>query len=53
MSLTTLGQLLKKDKRRHWVVYCEKIWLHPEDLRKFERENDRRVRPMLVPFDLK
>jgi adenine-specific DNA-methyltransferase len=53
MSLTTLGQLLKKDKRRHWVVYCEKIWLHPEDLRKFERENDKRVRPMLVPFDLK
>ena len=53
MSLTTLGQLLKKDKRRHWVIYCEKIWLHPEDLRKFERENDKRVRPMLVPFDLK
>jgi len=53
MSLTTLGQLLKKDKRRHWVVYCEKIWLHPEDLRNFERVNDKRVRPMLVPFDLK
>jgi len=33
MSLTTLKQLLKKDKRRHWVIYCEKIWLHPEDLR--------------------
>ena len=53
MSLTTLKQLLKKDKRRHWVIYCEKIWLHPEDLRKFERENDRRIRPMLVPFGLK
>jgi DNA modification methylase len=53
MSLTTLKQLLKKDKRRNWVVYCEKIWLHPEDLRKFERENNRRVRPMLVPFGLK
>ena len=51
MSLTTLAQLLKKDKRRNWIVYCEKIWLHPEDLRKFERENGKRVRPMLVPFN--
>ena len=53
MSLATLKELAAKDKRKHWVVYCEKIWLHPEDLRKFERENDKRVRPMLVPFDLK
>ena len=53
MSLTTLKQLLKKDKRKQWVIYCEKIWLHPEELRQFERENGKRIRPMLVPFGLK
>src|SRR5665213_107393 len=53
MSTVTLKTLLKKDKNRAWVIYCEKIWLHEEDLRKFENENGKRVRPMLVPFNLK
>jgi len=38
---------------RKLVVYCEKIWLHREDLTKWETANDRAVRPMVVPFNLK
>jgi adenine-specific DNA-methyltransferase len=53
LSTETLKALLKRDKSRTWVIYCEKIWLHAETLRKFEKDNGKRVRPMLVPFDLK
>jgi len=37
-----------KDKNPRKVIYCEKVWLHREDLAKFGD-----VRPMLVPFNLK
>lgn len=37
-----------KDKNPRKVVYCEKIWLHPDELREFGD-----VRAMLVPFNLK
>jgi adenine-specific DNA-methyltransferase len=53
LSLASLAELVKRDKNRHWVIYCERIWLHAEHLRKFEREHKRRVRAMLVPFNLK
>ena len=53
MSLETLKALAKKDKNRNWVIYCEKVWLHPDQLRKFELEHGRHVRAMLVPFNLK
>ena len=53
MSLETLKSLLKHDKNRNWVIYCEKIWLHQDQLRKFELEHGRRIRPMLIPFNLK
>jgi adenine-specific DNA-methyltransferase len=53
MSLETLKALAKKDKRRNWVIYCEKIWLHQDQLRRFEQEHGKHVRPMLVPFNLK
>ena len=36
-----------KDKNRK-VIYCEKVWVHREDLWKYGD-----VRPMLVPFNLK
>ena len=52
-SLKTLDRILKKDKNRSWVIYTERIWMHQEDLRQFERENKRSVRLMLVPFNLK
>jgi adenine-specific DNA-methyltransferase len=53
LSTETLKALLKADRNRSWVIYCEKIWLHPEQLRAFEKENDKSIRPMLVPFNLK
>jgi adenine-specific DNA-methyltransferase len=53
LSTETLKALLKKDKNRTWVIYCEKVWLHADTLRKFEKDNGKRVRPMLVPFNLK
>lgn len=53
LSTTALTALAKREKARHWVVYCEKIWIHPDELRKFEREHKITVRPMLVPFDLR
>lgn len=53
MSLETLRALAKKDKNRNWVIYCEKIWLHQDQLRKFEQQNGKRIRPMVVPFQLK
>jgi adenine-specific DNA-methyltransferase len=37
-----------KDKNMRKVIYCEKVWVHREDLHKFGD-----VRPMLVPFNLK
>jgi adenine-specific DNA-methyltransferase len=37
-----------KDKNLRKVIYCEKVWVHREDLHKFGD-----VRPMLVPFNLK
>ncbi len=53
LSLDTLARLAKKDKNRNWVIYCERIWLHADQLRKFRDEKHIRVRPMLVPFNLK
>jgi adenine-specific DNA-methyltransferase len=53
LSTDTLKALLKKEKNRTWVIYCEKVWLHQEQQRKFEKEHGVRIRPMLVPFNLK
>ena len=43
----------KADKNKQLVVYCEKIWIHRDDLAQFEQETGCKVRPMLVPFNLK
>jgi adenine-specific DNA-methyltransferase len=53
MSLETLATIARKDKNRQWVIYCEKVWLHRDQLRVFEQEHNVRVRAMLVPFNLK
>lgn len=53
LSTETLKALLKADKNRSWVIYCEKVWLHADQIRAFEQANGKRVRPMLVPFNLK
>lgn len=53
VSLDWLGENLKRDKNRTWVIYTERIWLHQDELRQFEREHGRRVRTMIVPFNLR
>lgn len=53
IDLDFLKTTAKDDPNRNLVVYCEKIWLHRADLREWEQANNKRVRPMLVPFNLK
>ena len=36
------------DRNSRKVIYCEKVWVHREDLSRFGD-----IRPMLVPFNLK
>ena len=52
-SVDWLRAIDASEPNRQIVVYCEKIWAHREDLTKYEDETGRRVRPMLVPFQLK
>ena len=53
LDLDWLRALGKAEKNRNLVVYCEKIWIHRDDLAKYGIESKRTVRPMLVPFNLK
>ena len=53
LDLAWLNSLEKTEKNRNLVIYCEKIWLHRDDLAKYEMGTNRTVRPMLVPFNLK
>lgn len=53
LDLKWLKALEKTEKNRNLVIYCEKIWVHRDDLAKFEMDTKRTVRPMLVPFNLK
>lgn len=53
LDMQWLRAIEKTEKKRNLVVYCEKIWVHRDDLGKFDRETGRTVRPMLVPFNLK
>jgi len=53
LDLEWLKSLEKSEKNRNLVVYCEKIWIHRDDLAKYQKETGRKVRPMLVPFNLK
>jgi len=53
LDMGWLKGLDKAEKNRNLVVYCEKIWVHRDDLEKFAQETKRKVRPMIVPFNLK
>jgi adenine-specific DNA-methyltransferase len=46
LDVAFLESLTDKNPRK--VIYCEKVWVHREDLGKFGD-----IRPMLVPFNLK
>ena len=53
LDLDWLAKIAKTEQSRRFVVYCEKLWVHRDDLVKWERQAKRTVRPMLVPFNLK
>jgi adenine-specific DNA-methyltransferase len=48
--LTSIG---KSDQNKNLVVYCEKLWVHRDDLARYEAGTGHKVRPMIVPFNLK
>jgi adenine-specific DNA-methyltransferase len=53
LDLDWLNKIDKSEDSRRLVVYCEKLWLHRDDLAKWQKQTKRTVRPMLVPFNLK
>ena len=53
LDIMWLKSLDKTEKNRNLVIYCEKIWVHRDDLAKYEMDTRQTVRPMLVPFNLK
>lgn len=53
LSTKTLATIHEKEKAKKLVVYCEKIWMHPEEIREFRDKTGVTVRAMLVPFNLK
>ena len=48
-----LDKVAAKDTNRELVVYCERLAVHQDEIRSFEREQGKRLRYMLVPFNLK
>jgi adenine-specific DNA-methyltransferase len=48
-----LNDVASQDPNRELVVYCERLAVHQDELRKFHREHGKRIRHMLVPFNLK
>jgi len=48
-----LRDVASKDPNRELVVYCEMLSVHADELRRFSREHGKRIRHMLVPFNLK
>lgn len=53
IDIDFLNNIASKDPNHELVVYCEKVWVHKDQLRQFERENKKKLRHMLVPFNLK
>jgi adenine-specific DNA-methyltransferase len=53
LDITWLNSIDSVEKNRNVVVYCEKLWVHRDDLARYEAETSRKVRPMLIPFNLK
>jgi adenine-specific DNA-methyltransferase len=53
LDMEWLAWVAAAEKNRRIVVYCEKIWVHRDDLARFEINARKTVRPMLVPLALK
>ena len=41
------------DPNARLVVYCEKFWMHRDELKRWEEDAHKSVRTMIVPFQLK
>jgi len=48
-----LDKVAVADPNSELVVYCERLAVHADELRRFRREHGKSIRPMLVPFGLK
>ncbi len=53
LDMEFLREVAAKDDNREIVVYCEKIWAHRSDRSEWEAQTGKRLRAMLVPFNLK
>lgn len=55
LSAKTLAAIHAREKKRAkaLVIYSERVWMHPEELKRFAAENKISVRPMLAPFNLR
>lgn len=53
VDATFLKEVAAKDPNAHLVVYAEKVWVHRDQLRAWEHEHGKFIRPMIVPFNLK
>ena len=53
LDMEFLREVAAKDEHREIVVYCEKIWAHRSDRSEWEQQSGKRLRAMLVPFNLK
>jgi adenine-specific DNA-methyltransferase len=53
LDLDWLKTVAAADPCRKLVVYCEKLWLHRDDLSRWQNETGKSVRTMLVPFNLR
>jgi len=53
LDLAWLRSIDRAEKSHRLVVYCDKLWVHRDDLAAYEAETGRKVRPMLIPFNLK
>lgn len=53
VDATFLKNVAAKDPNPHIVVYAEKVWVHRDQLRAWEHEHGKFIRPMIVPFNLK
>ena len=51
--LQVKGKVAAKDENRETVVFCEKNWAHRGDRSEWEAQSGKRLRAMLVPFNLK
>lgn len=53
LDLKWLKDVALADPNAKLVVYCEKFWMHRDQLRRWEEDNKKSVRAMIVPFNLK